>query len=325
MGLVGDLNAALEPEQVWQAALSGVGNVVGIDGVRIAELTMGSKLSYRVLAQSPDGPDLSAPLMRSPHDHPIIAHYAATRFSGWVSLNDLLPGRQWLEHPLYREVYRPAGVDAQISCAIQDSGATMLSLSLTRSSRDFSHHERENLRHLQWLMAITCRRVLQLQRERIATEALERAFSDSGLTLVLSPVDGRIIYASSILAAWSQSHPGVLDQLLQSVRTGRMSQPVQFGDTAWKAWTVSSRHGTVVTLSNGPTYRLTPRETQVLRALADGLTAHAIARQLGRRDATIRKHLEHIYLKLGVNDRLGAVNLARAEHLITEPPATTTR
>jgi DNA-binding CsgD family transcriptional regulator len=52
---------------------------------------------------------------------------------------------------------------------------------------------------------------------------------------------------------------------------------------------------------------LTTRETQVLNLLATGAPASAIARSLGITVSTARKHLEHIYDKLGVHDRLSAV------------------
>ena len=52
---------------------------------------------------------------------------------------------------------------------------------------------------------------------------------------------------------------------------------------------------------------LTRRERTVLGYLADGLTADAIARQLGASPATVRKHLQNLYAKLGTSDRLGAV------------------
>ena len=59
-----------------------------------------------------------------------------------------------------------------------------------------------------------------------------------------------------------------------------------------------------------PTPPLTPRESEVLLKLTSGRTARAIARELGVSERTVRKHLEHVYEKLGVHDRLGAVLLA---------------
>lgn len=53
--------------------------------------------------------------------------------------------------------------------------------------------------------------------------------------------------------------------------------------------------------------RLPPRELAVLTLLAHGLTASTIARRLVIAERTVHKHLERVYVKLGVTDRLAAV------------------
>ncbi|MFD0692135.1 helix-turn-helix transcriptional regulator [Actinomadura fibrosa] len=62
---------------------------------------------------------------------------------------------------------------------------------------------------------------------------------------------------------------------------------------------------------------LTPREVDVLVLLARGLTARQIAAGCRIGVRTVNKHLEHIYRKLGCNDRLQTVNRARRLGLIT--------
>jgi DNA-binding CsgD family transcriptional regulator len=315
-GLVADLLDACSLQDVWAVTLAGAHLAAGVDGVRVAELTMSPTVGYRVLAQSSDGPDLSSPIMRSPLDHPIITHYVQSRFTTWVSFADLLPGRQWLEHPLYRDVYRPAGVRAQISCALSDSGPVMVSLSMTRAGRDFSTRERARLGEYRRVVAAACHRVEAQAAQRQATRALEQSVTGSGLVAVLSPDDGRIAYVSPALTDWSHLHPGVLDQILARVRNGVGPVSVPGGDVTVHAAPVATSSGIVVTVSESASYRLTAREQQVLAALTDGLTAHAIAHRLGTREATVRKHLEHVYAKLGVNDRLAAVTLAREQQLV---------
>ncbi|MBL7632029.1 response regulator transcription factor [Frankia sp. CN6] len=63
---------------------------------------------------------------------------------------------------------------------------------------------------------------------------------------------------------------------------------------------------------------ITPREAVVLAALAEGLTAGATARRLAISERTVGKHLERLYRKLGVTDRLTAV--LRAQRLGLLPP-----
>jgi two-component system nitrate/nitrite response regulator NarL len=52
---------------------------------------------------------------------------------------------------------------------------------------------------------------------------------------------------------------------------------------------------------------LSPREREVLRLAADGLTAAQIGAQLHLAASTVKTHLVHLYGKLGVSDRAAAV------------------
>jgi PAS domain S-box-containing protein len=62
--------------------------------------------------------------------------------------------------------------------------------------------------------------------------------------------------------------------------------------------------------------RLTPRELEVLRAFAAGLSTGALAERLGVSRATIRNHAQNIFGKLGAHTRLEAVMLATRRRLL---------
>jgi len=61
---------------------------------------------------------------------------------------------------------------------------------------------------------------------------------------------------------------------------------------------------------------LTGRETTVLGLAAAGHSTRAISRRLSCSPRTVEKHLERIYRKLGVRDRLNAVRVARSWDLV---------
>jgi DNA-binding CsgD family transcriptional regulator len=62
---------------------------------------------------------------------------------------------------------------------------------------------------------------------------------------------------------------------------------------------------------------LTPRERDVLGLLRRGLSRRAMARRLGISQRTVDKHLENVYRKLSVPDRMAAVRFrARAAHSV---------
>ena len=56
--------------------------------------------------------------------------------------------------------------------------------------------------------------------------------------------------------------------------------------------------------------RLSRRESEVLAWLIEGNTNAACAKILGVSKRTIEKHCEHIYKKMGVDNRLGAMHAA---------------
>ena len=62
------------------------------------------------------------------------------------------------------------------------------------------------------------------------------------------------------------------------------------------------------TASPGPT--ITEREVEVLELLSRGLGNKEMARELFVSEATVKSHLSHIYAKLGVDTRAGAVAAA---------------
>jgi two-component system, NarL family, nitrate/nitrite response regulator NarL len=62
--------------------------------------------------------------------------------------------------------------------------------------------------------------------------------------------------------------------------------------------------------------RLTPRESEVLRMVAEGLTTPEIARQLVLGSATVKSHLQTLYDKLGVSDRASAVAVAMRQGIL---------
>jgi PAS domain S-box-containing protein len=62
---------------------------------------------------------------------------------------------------------------------------------------------------------------------------------------------------------------------------------------------------------------LTPRQGEVLRLLADGVSAKVIAARLGLAEATVRNHIRAILVELGTHSQLEAVAEARRLRLVT--------
>lgn len=65
-----------------------------------------------------------------------------------------------------------------------------------------------------------------------------------------------------------------------------------------------------------PETALSPRELEILQALATGASNKQIAQRLFISEATVKTHLIHVYQKLGVETRTAAVSAARERKLI---------
>lgn len=68
-----------------------------------------------------------------------------------------------------------------------------------------------------------------------------------------------------------------------------------------------------------PSEALTPREVEVLAAVARGLPNREIARALFIGEATVKTHLLRIFAKLGVDDRTRAVTVAMERGILAVP------
>lgn len=65
-----------------------------------------------------------------------------------------------------------------------------------------------------------------------------------------------------------------------------------------------------------PATALSPREAEILEALATGATNREVAKALFISESTVKTHLVHLYGKLGVDSRTAAIRVARERRLI---------
>ena len=138
----------------------------------------------------------------------------------------------------------------------------------------------------------TCRRMKLMDSARdvpvvfmtglTETEHVVRGFEVGGIDYVTKP-----IRPAEVLARISTHVRNA--RMLSEARHTRDAAPAAAGD-----------------LSH---YQLTPRELDVLAWIARGKTNRDIAEILGMSPRTVNKHLEHIFVKLGVETRAAAAAL----------------
>ena len=110
--------------------------------------------------------------------------------------------------------------------------------------------------------------------------------------------DCRVMAAMHAGAAGFMLKNAICDELLQSIRNVHGgAREIQKGIAIEMA----------LHLGSG---KLTPREIQLLRQVADGLSNKRIARNLGIAEDTVNQHMKNILSKLNANDRTHAVTIA---------------
>ncbi|ACU83915.1 response regulator containing a CheY-like receiver domain and an HTH DNA-binding domain [Brachybacterium faecium DSM 4810] len=72
----------------------------------------------------------------------------------------------------------------------------------------------------------------------------------------------------------------------------------------------------LVARMTSPATALSPREAEILEALATGATNREVAKRLFISESTVKTHLVHLYEKLGVDSRTAALRVARERRLI---------
>ncbi|WP_370614653.1 response regulator [Mumia qirimensis] len=140
-----------------------------------------------------------------------------------------------------------------------------------------------------------------------ATSALRRQ-ADPPYVLILTTYDTD----ADILRAVEAGAAGYLlkdtppDQLVQAVVRAAAGETVL-------AAVVQQR---LVDRLQNPSLELSARELEVLAKVADGMSNREAARALFISEATVKSHLVHVFGKLGVDSRTGAVAAARDAGLL---------
>jgi len=272
--------------------------------------------------------------------HPLVRFHTDHPDGGTHRISDSVPPRDFRRGALYDEYYRRIGIDHAVAVPLFVDGRTLVSFVLNRAGRDFDDDE---IALLDWLRGRLCtmyRNAVALQRAVAAVAQLRAIAEADGWALV--PLDARRrvralpARARTALAGTGQGLavgaplPAVVDAWLRrstaggapwlalpplalDAPRGRVTLRALPDATNGDGWTllVRGQEGTPTMASRGET-PLTRREREILDWVAAGKTDRQIAAILGVSPRTVQKHLEHVYVKLGVENRTAAALRGRA-------------
>lgn len=273
--------------------------------------------------------DTAEPLARLAHEHPLISRQEMGDRSA-RTISEFLTVREFHDLGLYAEVYRPIGAEDQIAFGLP--GDRVIGIAMNRGKRSFGDRDRMVLDLLRTHLTHVYRNLGERDRERQLIGMIERGLADGDVAVIAPEPDGRIAEASADAAE-------ILDAFFPEVPEGMVPPPI----ADWLGRAPSDRRGglsfeggpgllavalvegdspaqpvlklevdRVASLEELRDLGLTPRQAEVLRLIALGRGTAEVASELFLSPATVRKHLENIYVRLGVNSRKAAVAMANA-------------
>lgn len=145
-----------------------------------------------------------------------------------------------------------------------------------------------------------------------AVAAIKRETDARVIMLTVSDKD------DDLLAAIDAGADGYLlkslapEQLYSAIVTAAAGQGVLSPEITGKVMKAAS-----AAMPDRPAAELSPRESEVLHLVAEGLTTPQIAKQLVLAESTIKTHLRHIMRKLEASNRAEAVARASAQGLLS--------
>lgn len=272
-------------------------------------------------------------------EHPSATH-PNWRIPGRVhTLSDFLttPQLHRLEG-LYQQLMRPLGLEEQIGFGLVLSSPRPVGFVLFRDRRSFSERERGLLEvlHPHLLQAYTNAQALTQRQAEMAQ--LKQSLDQTSLIILTSAGQVQVMTrrAEALLLKYFQPlgesgyHlPDTLQrwvnyQLSSTAKLASSRSPLRV-EHAGQALTIRlfcdhlGENSWLLLVEEVPTplsadlfegLGLSPREAEVLFWLVQNKCPQEIATRLSCRCGTVKKHLEHIYKKLGVQTRLAAVTQA---------------
>jgi len=201
---------------------------------------------------------------------------------------------------------------------IQIGGPSWAGVAFDSGERAFGERERELARILQPHLREIWRNASVRRRLRAALSALDHE-QDTGVILLDDA--GRIEYASGSAQRILTDHFDMPAMALPDDIAGWRTVADEALIVATDDSTIvveTSGDGSALLLSEQPpgVGMLTARERDVMRCVEEGLSNPEIARRLWIQPTTVRKHLEHVFDKLGVRSRTAALSKL---HRVTKP------
>jgi len=268
---------------------------------------------------------------------PLVGHMQSSAGGEARRMSDFLSMAQLQRLDIHHEFYKPMKIPYTLATSLSIAHESVIALGLHRERRDFSEQDRLLLDLLQPHLVQASRNAQIVSRMKQETVARDCALDHLNMGIVGVTAKGKIQWVTQtgwqLMQRYFPPRPrknGYLPETLMdwmrrnetlSSDPTHISVPhpmltIQHGERSLRIRFVPEDSGGLLFLEECCerfpheevlALGLTPREAEVLSWLVQGKTSIEIGKILGASPRTIQKHVERIFDKLGVENRVAAV------------------
>ena len=320
-------------EQFARSAIAGLAGLVGADLVTLSycDLRAGTRSVVTWPDKSLSDEDVAC-FNRFFQSHPLVRYHSTHAGAGSHRISDSLPDSSFRRTALYADYYRRIGIDYVVAVPVHVDSARLVSFVLNRARRDFSDRDCALLDTLRFQLGAEYMAQETRLRARRTLAQLNDVLIGAGMAVIVLDRGRRVTRSSEQALKWL-AYAGFAG----NVHVGeRLPEPIDRWmrtrtEPSWAMFDpgplvlATAAHTLKLHLLQGEDaltlmlectaldsapardYGLTARECEILRWLAAGKNNAQIAAILSIRPRTVHKHLEHMFRKLGVENRTAAV------------------
>lgn len=264
--------------------------------------------------EGPSDDDSENPYWRLRHSHPLCSYRERT--GDWTTahtVSEFASQHAFRRTAVWDELYRHEGINYWLDIGLPPQEGVTRVFIFVHGTRDFGDRERLLLQLLEPHLE---RHACEVETREAAADALSAVEEAGDHTddIVLATARGTIEFASPRSRALLGRYFGVTNGAVpEAILTGTTVASGAAGRLTIRPARVGDLVVLLLAEEDLRTRRLTPRQREVLSAVASGLTDGEIGEHLGVARATVSKHLEAIYERLDVHNRTSAVALLRSD------------
>ena len=297
---------------------------------------------WQLIYTSAESPESTSALLRyipifSQHlpEHPLLRNFDQVTSLGSVyKISDFSTQHAYRDLGIYYEIYRHLDIEYQIAFELPISESPVVGYSLNRKRSDFREKERSLLAMLKPHIVRAYRHIADAKQFRQMLAIINHTRDSENRGILLIEPSGEIEYANDQAKNLLVDYFGVIAVsrsivprqvkcwLDQQSNQKRQTDPLQIDKPGRRLsihlvsdeegrWKILHLQENVDSATSRYLCALTPREREILFWVAHAKTDKEISMIIQISSRTVQKHLENIYKKFGVENRLAAANRLR--------------